>query len=53
METPAPSRHVLPPWNNPAFLTEPGLKEAQEYFFQTHATNSRMIAQGREAMGRK
>ena len=41
----------LPPWNNPHFFTEAGLRDAQEYFFQTHASNSRLIAEGRAAQG--
>jgi hypothetical protein len=51
MEQPGTTRQALPPWNNPAFLTEQGLRDAQEYFFQTHATHSRLIAQGRKAQG--
>ena len=59
MESPAAGGKSLPPWNNPHFFTEAGLRDAQEYFFQTHASNSRLIAllsrtpQGRfDALGR-
>ena len=41
----------LPPWNSSEFFSEIGLKEAQEYFFQTHATHARMIAEGHGAQG--
>ncbi len=40
-----------PPWNSSEFFSEIGLKEAQEYFFQTHATHARMIAEGHGAQG--
>ena len=42
---------ALPPWNHPDFLTEVGLREAREYFFQTHATHARMMQEGRAATG--
>ncbi|MDH4247529.1 MAG: hypothetical protein OEW39_06910 [Deltaproteobacteria bacterium] len=40
-----------PPWNNPDFFSEQGLRDAQEYFFQTHASASQQIAQARNAKG--
>ncbi|MDH5752382.1 MAG: hypothetical protein OEZ59_08195, partial [Deltaproteobacteria bacterium] len=42
---------TTPPWENPDFFSEQGLKDAQEYFFQTHATTSQLIAEGRAAQG--
>ena len=42
---------ILPPWNNPDFFSESGVRDAQEYFFQTHAANARIIADGRSAQG--
>jgi len=51
MESTSSGGAGLPPWNNPHFFTEAGLRDAQEYFFQTHASNSRLIAQGRAAQG--
>ena len=42
---------IDPPWEHPQFLTEEGLRAAQEYYFQTHATQSQLIAQGRTAQG--
>ena len=48
----APSQNsIQPPWGYPGFLTEDALRAAQEYFFQTHATQSRIIAEGRSAQG--
>ncbi|MCZ6628477.1 MAG: hypothetical protein O7E56_09635 [SAR324 cluster bacterium] len=51
MDIPGTGGSGLPPWNDPNFFNEVGLKAAQEYFFQNHATNSRMIAEGRNAKG--
>ncbi len=42
---------IAPPWGHPNFLSEEGLKAAQEYYFQTHASNSRRFAEGRNAQG--
>jgi hypothetical protein len=42
---------VPPPWEPQDIFTEDALRAAQEYWFQTHATNSRMIAEGRAATG--
>jgi hypothetical protein len=42
---------VNPPWEIPQFLSEEGLRAAQEYYFRTHATQTQMIAQGRAAQG--
>ncbi|MDH4225634.1 MAG: hypothetical protein OEW12_08310, partial [Deltaproteobacteria bacterium] len=42
---------ALPPWEPPGFDSEEGLAAAQEYFYNTHATNARMIAEGRQAKG--
>ena len=51
MEASSPTAAVTPPWNHPGFLSEEALRAAQEYYFQTHATNSKLIAQGRNAQG--
>ena len=51
MESVTDQLAVDPPWEIEAFFTEEGLKAAQEYFFQTHATHTRMIAEGRKAQG--
>lgn len=52
METEEETRpSIMPPWAQSDFLSEQGLKQSQEYFFQTHATNSKMMAEGREAQG--
>ncbi|MBI3994305.1 MAG: hypothetical protein HY342_13605 [Candidatus Lambdaproteobacteria bacterium] len=51
MESIPSQNSIQPPWGYPGFLTEDALRAAQEYFFQTHATNSRMIAEGRSAQG--
>ena len=42
---------VDPPWHLTDFFSEDGLRAAQEYYFQTHATNTRRIAEGRNAQG--
>jgi hypothetical protein len=42
---------VAPPWEPQAFFTEDALRAAQEYWFQTHGTHSRLIAEGRSAVG--
>lgn len=42
---------VDPPWQLSDFFSEDGLRAAQEYYFQTHATNTRLIAAGRNAQG--
>ena len=42
---------VLPPWETSQFFTEEGLRDAQEYFFQTHAASTRKINEGRQAQG--
>lgn len=46
-----PAEHIPPPWDHPDFFTEEALRAVQEYYFQTHASNSRMIAEGRNATG--
>ena len=51
MEPVAGSAAVNPPWEHAQFLSEEGLRAAQEYYFQTHATHSQLIAQGRGAHG--
>ncbi len=51
MESGASKGTILPPWQHPHFLTEEGLRAAQEYYFQTHATQSRAVAQARSAQG--
>jgi len=51
MEASSAKVTVTPPWNHPGFLSEEALRAAQEYYFQTHATNSKLIAQGRNAQG--
>lgn len=51
MESPAAGGKSKPPWDNPHYFTDAGLRDAQEYFFQTHAKNSRLIAEGRSAQG--
>jgi hypothetical protein len=51
MESVAGSAALKPPWEHAEFLTEDGLRAAQEYYFQTHATHSQLIAQGRGAQG--
>ena len=51
METVSASPAIAPPWGHPNFLSEEGLKAAQEYYFQTHASNSRRFAEGRNAQG--
>lgn len=43
--------HVPPPWDPPDFFSQPGLKAAQEHWFQTHGSHSRMVAEGRNAVG--
>ena len=45
------SVEVVSPWGSPGLATEQDLRAAQEYFFQTHATHSWMIAEGRNAQG--
>jgi hypothetical protein len=42
---------VSPPWNSRGFFSEADLRQAQEYYFQTHAKHSRMVAEGRNAQG--
>lgn len=42
---------IPPPWEPQDILTEDALRAAQEYWFQTHATHSRLIAEGRAAVG--
>jgi hypothetical protein len=42
---------VAPPWEPQAFFAEDALRAAQEYWFQTHGTHSRLIAEGRSAVG--
>jgi hypothetical protein len=42
---------IASPWSSLGFLSEGGLRAAQEYFFRTHASHSRMIADGRNAQG--
>jgi hypothetical protein len=51
MDHPANPPTIQPPWGHPQFLSEEGLRAAQEYYFQTHATHSQLIAQGRGAQG--
>lgn len=51
METVSAGPAIAPPWGHPEFLSEEGLKAAQEYYFQTHASNSRRFAEGRNAQG--
>jgi hypothetical protein len=51
MESGAERMAVHPPWEHSQFLSEEGLRAAQEYYFQTHATQSRLIAQARNAQG--
>lgn len=51
MDESTQTARIPPPWNHPDFLTEEALREAQEYYFQTHATTSRKIAEGRNAQG--
>ena len=51
METVTASQKIIPPWNQSGLFSEEALREAQEYYFQTHATNSRLIAEGRSAQG--
>lgn len=45
------SLSVETPWHLPEFFSEEGLRAAQEYYFQTHAKNSRLIAEARNAQG--
>ena len=45
------SLSVETPWHLPEFFSEAGLRAAQEYYFQTHAKNSRLIAEARNAQG--
>lgn len=42
---------LVTPWGSPGLTTEEDLRAAQEYFFQTHATHARLIAEGRTAQG--
>ena len=42
---------IPPPWEPQDILTEDALRAAQEYWFQTHATHSRLIGEGRAAVG--
>jgi hypothetical protein len=42
---------VVTPWGSPSLTTEEGLRAAQEYFYQTHAKRSQMVAEGRAAHG--
>jgi hypothetical protein len=51
MESAPGTPAIAPPWEHSEFLSEEGLRAAQEYYFQTHATHSRLIAQGRGAQG--
>ncbi|MBI4083395.1 MAG: hypothetical protein HY423_12380, partial [Candidatus Lambdaproteobacteria bacterium] len=51
MEALSGSERVPPPWNALGLDSAESLREAQEYFFQTHATNARLIAEGRNAQG--
>lgn len=49
---PVGSEAAVPsPWSIPQFLTEEGLRAAQEYYFQTHGKQSKLIAQARAAQG--
>lgn len=50
MET-SDGKRLAPPWEFPDLNTEEGMRIAQEYFFQTHATHARMIAEARNAHG--
>jgi hypothetical protein len=50
-EAEATTARISPPWEPQDIFTEDALRAAQEYWFQTHATNSRMIAEGRAATG--
>ncbi len=42
---------VSPPWSANGIFTEEDLRQAQQYYFQTHATSSKLIAEGRQAQG--
>lgn len=42
---------MVTPWGRPGLSTEDDLRAAQQYFFDTHATHARMIAEGRTAQG--
>ena len=42
---------VSPPWGHTAILTASGLREARDYFFNTHAKHAHLIAEGRGAKG--
>ena len=50
-EVQKPKLIAPPPWEPPEFFTDAALKAAQEYYFQTHATHSKLIAEGRNAVG--
>ncbi len=47
----ATASQVPPPWNTAGFFSEADLRQVQEYYFQTHATHSRLVAEGRNAQG--
>ncbi|MEE8396949.1 MAG: hypothetical protein V3S29_12900, partial [bacterium] len=51
MEETGTRRPPTTPWEFPEILSEEGLRQAREYFFQTHGKNSQMIAEGRSATG--
>ena len=44
-------QHIPTPWEPEGLFTEENLRAAQEYFYQTHATNARLITEGRQAKG--
>ena len=51
VEAESTAMRIPPPWEPQDILTEDALRAAQEYWFQTHATHSRLIAEGRAAVG--
>ena len=51
MNVAGPMLESATPWGRPGLASEDDLRAAQEYFFQNHATNAKLIAEGRSASG--